>query len=53
MSDRELKQVQQFVNDAILDNEPLHVSEKNLQEAMDEGAMALFVRNMANVFVRW
>lgn len=42
MSDHELKQVRQFVNDAILDNEPLHISEKNLQEAIDEGAMALF-----------
>jgi len=42
MSDQEIKRVQQFVNDAILDNEPLHTSEKNLQEAIDEGAMALF-----------
>jgi alanyl-tRNA synthetase len=38
----EIKKVQDFVNQAILDNNPLRTTEKNLQEAIDEGAMALF-----------
>ena len=42
MTNEQIKQVQKYVNDAILLNEPLHTKEKNLQEAIDDGAMALF-----------
>ncbi len=38
----EIRNVEDFVNQAILDNKPLHKAEKNLQQAIDEGAMALF-----------
>jgi len=38
----ELRQVQDFVNNAVLENEPLHTVERNLQDAINEGAMALF-----------
>ncbi len=38
----EIQKVQDFVNQAILDNEPLHKEEKDLQQAIEEGAMALF-----------
>ena len=38
----EIKKVEDFVNQAILDNKPLHKTEKDLQQAIKEGAMALF-----------
>jgi len=38
----EIEKVEEFVNQAVLDNEPLQKKEKALQQAIDEGAMALF-----------
>ena len=42
MTREELLDVEARVNKAILANYPLHIVEKSLQEAIDEGAMALF-----------
>jgi alanyl-tRNA synthetase len=42
MSKDELERVEEIVNHAILNNHALHMREKPLQEAMQEGAMALF-----------
>jgi len=42
MNKDEIERVEEIVNQAILDNHELHMREKPLQEAMQEGAMALF-----------
>ena len=42
MTRKELLDVEARVNKAILANYPLHIVEKSLQEAIEEGAMALF-----------
>ncbi len=42
MTREEILDVEARVNQAILANYPLHIVEKSLQEAIDEGAMALF-----------
>lgn len=42
MSMSELQQVEEFVNQAILENHHLSIKVKNTSEAMTEGAMALF-----------
>ncbi len=42
LTNDELHQVQDFVNNAVLENESLHTVERNLQDAINEGAMALF-----------
>ncbi len=42
LTKKEIKKVEQFVNNAVLENKELHSNEKQLQEAIDEGAMALF-----------
>jgi alanyl-tRNA synthetase len=42
MTREEVLDVEARVNKAILANYPLHIVEKSLQEAIDEGAMALF-----------
>ena len=42
MTRDEIGKVEDFVNQAVLDNQPLHKVEKNLQQAIDEGATALF-----------
>jgi alanyl-tRNA synthetase len=42
MTQKELLTVEAKVNEAILSNYELHIKEKTLQEAIDEGAMALF-----------
>ncbi len=42
MTKDEIRKVEDFVNQAVLDNKPLHKVEKSLQQAIDEGAMALF-----------
>jgi alanyl-tRNA synthetase len=42
MTRAEILDVEARVNKAVLANYPLHIIEKSLQEAIDEGAMALF-----------
>jgi alanyl-tRNA synthetase len=42
MTREEILDVEARVNKAVLANYPLHIVEKSLQEAIDEGAMALF-----------
>jgi alanyl-tRNA synthetase len=42
MTPAEIDQVETIVNQIILGNHPLHIVEKPLQQAMSEGAMALF-----------
>ncbi|HAF60911.1 MAG TPA: alanine--tRNA ligase, partial [Anaerolineaceae bacterium] len=42
LTNDELQAVQDFVNNAVLNNEPLQTNERNLQDAINEGAMALF-----------
>ncbi len=42
MTQQEILAVEAKVNEAILSNYELHIKEKPLQEAIDEGAMALF-----------
>jgi alanyl-tRNA synthetase len=42
LSELEIKQIEEFVNRAILENHNLMIKYKNTEEAMSEGAMALF-----------
>jgi len=42
MTAEEIEQVEQYVNERILGNFPLHIAFKPLQQAIAEGAMALF-----------
>ena len=42
LSDEELNRIERGVNEEILNNFPLRIEQKNLQEALEEGAMALF-----------
>jgi alanyl-tRNA synthetase len=42
LSEKELNEIQLLVNEKILSNLTLNIVEKNFQEAVDEGAMALF-----------
>jgi len=39
---KQIEQIEQYVNGKILDNHELVIQQKNLQEALDDGAMALF-----------
>jgi len=45
MTHDELDRVEQWVNNEILANHPLHIKEKAREEAIGEGAMALFGEN--------
>ncbi|MBI4649779.1 hypothetical protein HY745_00455 [Candidatus Desantisbacteria bacterium] len=46
---RELLRIEELVNENIMDNIPVEISEKTLKEAKKEGAMALFGEKYGNV----
>jgi alanyl-tRNA synthetase len=45
----QIEQIEQYVNDKILDNYELEISQKSLQEALDGGAIALFGEKYGNI----
>ena len=42
VTSQQIEQIEQFVNEKILGNYDLHITHKSLQQALDEGATALF-----------